>query len=232
MVIFLGNCVLCSKPQILFCIQRITKACPCETGNGFVCVVHSLDHTRTVEVMNQLFGHSSVFCGKYKLSFSFTRYADLRIFIHITISVTSQCNWLFPVFHTWFNALYLNRCTEHSSIQSRTDRSVRRFPHFFQIILCHAGCVWCNRSTFYCYAIFLCSLCGIKCYLIVGLITILKPQIIILCLQINVWQQQFVLNHLPQNSGHLISIHLYERCFHLDFCHVPMPPEYFIKIMP
>ena len=99
--------------------------------------------------------------------------------------MTCQCDRLLPILHARLNALYLDRRTEHGSIQGCTDRAVRRFPHFLQIILCHAGSVRCDRCTLHSNTILLGCLCGIDRYLIVRLITILQPEIIILCLQIN-----------------------------------------------
>ena len=47
-----------------------------------------------------------------------------------------------------------------------------------------------------------------KCYLIICLISIFKSQIVIFGFQIDKWVDQFILDHLPENSGHLVSIHL------------------------
>ena len=134
--------------------------------------------------------------------------------------MTCQCDRLLPVLHARLNALYLDRCAENSSIQCCTDRAVRRLPHFLQIILCHAGSVRCDRCTLNSNTVLLGCLRGIDRHLIVCLITILQSEIIILCLQINKRKQKLILDHLPENSGHLIAIHLHQRCLHLDLCHV------------
>ena len=47
----------------------------------------------------------------------------------------------------------------------------------------------------------------------------LQSQIIVLCLQIDIGQQQLILDHLPEDSGHFISVHLYERGCHFDLFH-------------
>ena len=38
-------------------------------------------------------------------------------------------------------------------------------------------------------------------------------------LQINEGEQQFILDHLPDDAGHLVSVHLHQGGFHLNFIH-------------
>ena len=51
-------------------------------------------------------------------------------------------------------------------------------------------------------------------HLIICFIPVFQSQIIILCLQIDKWQKELVLNDLPEDPGHLIAIHLHQRCRH------------------
>ena len=169
----------------------------------------SLDHTRSVKFMDRLFDHRAICTCKYQLSLTGTRNLDLYVLIYVTICMSCDCDRGLPVLYTWLNALYDDWCTEYSSIKDRTDRSIWALPHFFQVILCHTCSIWCDRCTFNSNAILLCCICGIKCYLIICLISIFKSQIVILGFQIDKWVYQFILDHLPENSGHLVSIHLY-----------------------
>ena len=168
----------------------------------------TLNNTRSIKLLNRLTNLFAVRTGKYELCFTCARHLDLCIFINISIGMTCQCDRLFPVLYTRLDALYLNWCTENSTVQRCTDRTIWRLPHFLQIILCHTSCIRCNRCTFYSNTILFGCLCRVDRYLIVCLITVLQSEIIILCLQINKRKKQLILDHFPENSGHLIAIHL------------------------
>lgn len=51
-VVFLGNRILCGKPQILLRLQCILKAALCKVFNGIIQVVLALDHARTLKGMD------------------------------------------------------------------------------------------------------------------------------------------------------------------------------------
>ena len=71
----------------------------------------------------------------------------------------------------------------------------------------------------------LCGLGRIYRHLIVGLISVLKSQIVILGPEINIGQDQLFLDDLPQYPCHLIAVHLDERRFHSDLTHPFLPPR-------
>ena len=57
---------------------------------------------------------------------------------------------------------------------------------------------------------------GIKMYLIVCLIAVRKSQVIIEALNIKIWEDELILDHLPDDAGHLVTIHLDNRLVKLD----------------
>ena len=181
--------------------------------------MHSLCNTRSCIVVYQFSGLCAVFCRVYQFYFSRSRNLHLCIFIYISICMSCNSDWFFPVFYTWLNAFYNNRCTKYSSVKYCTDRSVRTPPHFFQIVLFHTCRIRCDCCTFYCNFIFLGCISSIDCYLIICLISMFQTQIIIFCVQFNIWLQKIFFDHLPENSCHLVSVHLYDRCCHFNFCH-------------
>ena len=116
MVVFLGDCILCCKPQCLLCIKRIVKAASCKALDGFVDVMLSLNHTRTIKLVDGLLDYLSVLACKYKLCCTSTRYIDLYALIHIAIGMSCDCNRLLPVLYTWLNSLDNDWCTEYGSV--------------------------------------------------------------------------------------------------------------------
>ena len=142
----------------------------------------SLSNPWSVIFVDKFFDLCSIISCIHKLYLSRSRNLDFCIFIYITISMSCNGNWLFPIFNAWLDSFYNDRCTEYSSIQNCTDGTIRAFPHFLQIILWHTRSIRCNCCTFYCYFVLLCCFCGIKCNLIIRLITMFKSKIIIICI--------------------------------------------------
>ena len=137
--------------------------------------------------------------------------------------MTRKCDRFLPVAYTWLNSLYNDRCTEYRSVKNCTDRTIRALIHLLEIIFVHTGMIWCDRRTFYCNTIFLSCFSSIDRNLVICFITIIQPEIIILCVQINKRKKEFIFDHFPEDSGHLISVHLYQRCRHLNFFHNTSP---------
>ena len=188
--------------------------------------MHSLYDSRSIKLMNQFFCLASIFCCVYKFNLSRSRNLHLGSFIYISISMSCNCNWFLPVLYARLNSFYNNWSTEHSTIKNCTDCSVRTLPHLFEIILIHTCCIRSDCCTLYCDFVFLCCKCGINCYLVICLVSVFQAEIIIFCLEINIWLKKIILDHLPENSCHLISVHLYKWCCHLNFFHLLLPPDY------
>ena len=222
-VINLGDRILASKPQTLLCIQRIIKATLCKTCDGCIQVMHSLKDTCTFIMMDQFLFLLTVLTLKQQIGISRSVNIHFCILIYISISVTGNGNGFLPVLYAWLDSLYYNRGTEHGSIQNGTDGTIRTFVHFFQCVLFHSGFIGSDGCTFYSNAIFLCSFCCIYSYLIICFISVFQAKIIVLCVQINKRKKKLILDHLPEDSGHLVSVHLYKRCLHLNFFHKDPP---------
>ncbi|CUQ20137.1 Uncharacterised protein [Segatella copri] len=133
--------------------------------------------------------------------------------------MTGDGNRLLPVLYTRVDAWDGDRSTEYGTVHDATDSSIRALPHFVEFILVHTLCIRSDSSTLHSHAIFLSRLSRVDGYLVIGLVAIRQTEIIILRLQINERKNQFVLNHLPENSCHLITVHLYQWSCHLNLFH-------------
>ena len=232
MIILFGNRILACKPQILFRGQRVFETASRKAFYGIIQIVHTLNDTSAGEVVNQFSCLGAILSRINQLCFSRSRNAHFCIFIDISVCMTGNRDRFFPVAHARLDAFYDNRGTENGSVEHGTDRSVRALPHFFQIVLGHTRCIRRNGGTFDCYTVFLGSVCGIYGYLIVRLVSVFQSQIVIFRFQVNKREKQLIFDHFPENSGHLISIHLYQRSGHLNFFHSRPPfsiPVYCIK---
>ena len=88
-----------------------------------------------------------------------------------------------------------------------------------QIIFLDSGGIGGDSGTLDCYAKPFGRFRSLDCDLIVGLIPLLQAEIVVLRLQINVRKKKVILDHLPDDTCHLISVHFNKRCGHSYFLH-------------
>ena len=220
MVVFLGNGVLASEPQILLRAHRVLEAGAGKASDGSLRIVHALQDAGAFEFKNGLSLLVSVFIREDQLRLSGTGDLHFHIFIDIAVGVTGDGDGLFPVSHAGLDPLYHNGRAEHGAVQDGADGPVGALPHLLQVIFRHAGGVGRDGGAFDGDAVFLRGFRGFHGHLIVRLIAVGKAQIIIFRVQLDERIQQLLLDHLPQNPGHLVPVHLDQRRRHFDLFHV------------
>lgn len=94
----------------------------------------------------------------------------------------------------------------------------RRFviPTLLKLELLHTSLIWGDGGALDTDGVLLDSLGGIDGNLVVGLVTVLESQIVVLEVDIEVWVDELVLDILPDDPGHLITIQLHHRVLDLD----------------
>ena len=190
-----------------------------KAADALVGIVHTLDNAGTIKVVDFHLLLLSALTLEHEFGYSWFIGTDLHTLIYISVCMTGDGDRLLPILHTRVNTWDSDRCTEHSTIHNTTDSTIRALPHLMKLILIHTLCIRGDGSTLYRYTIFLGSLSRVDGHLVVGLVTIRETQIIILCFQIYKRKNQFVLDHLPEDSCHLITIHLYQWSRHLNLFH-------------
>ena len=181
--------------------------------------MHPLNDTRSIELMDQLPGFMSFCIRKDHLCLSRSRDSHLHITIDIPVCMTGDRDRFLPCTDIRFDPLHRDRLAEHRPVHNRADRSIWTLIHLFQMILLHTGCIRRNRRALDRHSVFQCRLRRIDRHLIIGLIPVLKAQIIVLCLQVDIRKQELILDHLPKNPRHLIAVHLDKRRLHLNPAH-------------
>ena len=88
-----------------------------------------------------------------------------------------------------------------------------------ELVFRHALCVWGDGGALHCNAVFAGSLRRVYSYLIVGLVAVRKSKVVIVRLQVYERKDELILYHLPQNAGHLVTVHLHKRSRHLYLFH-------------
>ena len=93
--------------------------------------------------------------------------------------MTCDGDWLLPVAYCRMDAGDSDRSTEYGTVEDRTDSAVRTLPHLMELILVHTLMVRCNGGALHSHTKTLCSLSGILCNLVAGLITFNQTEVVI-----------------------------------------------------
>jgi len=120
-------------------------------------IVLSLNNARTIKCMNKRTLFCSVFSCVYKLNFSSSWNSHFSVLVYITVSMTSNCNRLFPRFNIWFDSFYNNRSSEYCTIKDCTNCTIWTLPHFLKVVFSHACCIRSDCCALNSNSIFLCG---------------------------------------------------------------------------
>ena len=225
MVVLLRDGILCAEPQILLHVQCIVEAAAGKAADGIILVVLSLQHTGTLKIKDGGALLAAVCTGEHQLCLACTGNAELGALIHIAVGVAGDGDGLFPVLDHRLDAVDHNGRAEHGAVQHGANGAVGALPHLVQLVLLHALGVGGDGGALDRHAVLLVGEGGIHGHLICGGIAVGQAQIVVLGLEVHKGEDQLILDHLPQDAGHLVAVHLYQRGRHLDLFHsrVPFP---------
>lgn len=85
-----------------------------------------------------------------------------------------------------------------------------------ELELLNTGLIWSDSGALDTDGVLLDGLSGINGDLVVGLITVLETQVVVLEVDIEVWVDELVFDVLPDDAGHLISVQLDDWVLDLD----------------
>ena len=97
-----------------------------------------------------------------------------------------------------------------------TDGTVWRKPHLLELELLDALLIGGDGRALDTNRVLLDGLGGIESDLVVGLVTVLKTEVVVLEVNVEVGVDELVLDGLPDDASHLIAIELDDRVHHLD----------------
>ena len=133
--------------------------------------------------------------------------------------MAGNADGLFPCGNIGRDALDQNRRTEHGAVKYGSDGAVGRLPHLLEIVFAHSRRVGGNGSALDRNAVFPGGFRTVEGHLIVGFVAVNQTEIVILRLEIDIGINEYVLDHLPDDAGHFVAVHLDKRRFHLNFFH-------------
>ena len=134
--------------------------------------------------------------------------------------MTADDDRLGPAGHQTRHVLANDRLPEHRPAEDVADGAVRRAPHLLQTELLDARLVRRDRRAFDADIVRLDRLGRIDGDLVVGLVTLLDGEIVVEGLEVQIGKDQAILDHLPDDPGHLVPVQLHDRVGHLDLRHL------------
>ena len=172
--------------------------------------------------MDQVFFLGTIFFGDQQLSLGASRHLGFGVLIQVAVSVTGNGDGFAPPGDEWGDTPHQDGGAEYRAVQKGTDGGVGGFPQFVEMVLFHTGGVGSDGGAFYSHPIFFGGQGGVHGDLVICLVPVFQAEIVVFGVQINIREQQNVLDHLPDDPGHFIAVHLYQRRLHGDFlklCH-------------
>mmetsp|Transcript_18496 Transcript_18496/g.13296 ORF Transcript_18496/g.13296 Transcript_18496/m.13296 type:complete len:332 (+) Transcript_18496:516-1511(+) len=216
-IILLEDGVLGGELERQLTVQRVLHAGASEGGNGSVSVEHTQVGTGLLEVVNLLLdGCTAIIRGENELDLAWLLDYVILATILITVSVSTNDNRLGPSWHQSGNVLNDNRFSEDSSVKDVSNSTVRRSPHLLKLELFNTTLIRSNSGTFDTNLMLLDGVSGIDGDLIVGLITRGDTQVIVLGLKIKIRIDMSLLDPVPDDTGHLITIDINDGLCNLN----------------
>ena len=208
-IILLHDRVLGAHVQGVVALQSILERGMSESSNRLISVIHAHQHTRVLKVVGDHFDRflGLVFWSESDLELSCFRCDKVRGTILITEGMSANDDWLGPSWHESGHVVDNDGLTEDGSIELVTDGSIGRLVHGLEIELLDSGLVRGNGGTLDSNLVLLDCIGSIQSHLVVGCISVLHAEVVVVDLEIQVRQDKRVLDLLPDDSGHLITIH-------------------------
>ncbi|MPM52316.1 hypothetical protein SDC9_99075 [bioreactor metagenome] len=169
--------------------------------------------------MDGLAGLAPLGIGEHQLRLAGTGDLVFGILVHITEGVAGNGDGRLPAADHRADALCHDGRAENRSVQYGPDGAVGGLPHFAQAVLGHPLGIGGDGGAFDGHAVFPGGMGRVHRHLIPGALPLGQAQVIILGFQVNKGREELVLNLLPENAGHFVSVHLHQRRGHSDFFH-------------
>ena len=138
----------------------------------------------------------------------------------ISKGMSSNNNGFLPSRYQSGDVIDDDRFSEDSSVENVPDCAIGTFPHLLQIELFDSGLVRRDSGTFDADLALLDGISGIYGNLVVCGISMLDTEIKVFDVEIEEWEDEFVFDGFPDDSGHLIAIKFGNGVLDFDFASV------------
>ena len=205
-VIFLKNGILGGHVERIFLLDGIFEAGVSEGFNGRVNVEHHQRNTFSSEVVHIMFGDLSFRGSVDGLKLSGSIDQEVGAVVDISEGMSSDDNGLIPVRDESWDVLDEDGFSENSSVQIVSDGSIGTLPHLLEFEFFDSSLIRGDSGTLDTNFAFLDGFGGVKGDLVVSLVSVLNAQIKVVDVQIQVGVDKLILDLLPEDTSHLVTV--------------------------
>src|SRR5216684_1455225 len=134
-------------------------------------------------------------------------------------AVTGDDDREIPVGNDTRNVLADDGLPENRPVENIADGAVWAPPHLLEVELLDAPFVRGDGRAFHCHPALPCGVGRVDRDLVVGLVSRLDPEIVVFQLDIQIREDQFLADRLPDDPRHFVTVHLDDRILDFDFAH-------------
>jgi len=134
--------------------------------------------------------------------------------------VTADDDGLVPAGHESGDVRDDDRLAEDDSTDDVSDGAVGAAPHFLQAKLFHAGLIGGDGRTLHAHTVLDDGVCGVDRDLVVGFVTLLDAEVVVLQGEVKIWVNQAFLDELPDDARHFVAVEFDNDSVNLNFLHV------------
>lgn len=189
-----------------------------ETSDRLGGVVHGETRSTTLGVVEHLPLLTLRAVGRRKLHSKLARLVDGKVLaaVLVTKRVTTDDDGLGPTGNRAREVVQDDGRTEHGTAKNVSDGAVRREPHLLEAKLLDTSLVGCDGSALDTHLVLFDGLGSLDGDLVVGSITVLHTEVVVLELDIQEGKNEVLANLVPDDTRHLVTVELNDRVGDLD----------------
>ena len=142
---------------------------------------------------------------------------EVSAVIDVSEGVSSDDDGLGPVLDESGDVLDEDGFSEDGSIEVVSNGSIGTLPHLLELELLDSVLIGGDGGALDADLAVLDGLGSVESDFVVGLVPVLDAQVEVLDVEVEVGVDQIILDELPEDSGHLVSVELGNGVAHLDF---------------
>ncbi len=196
-----------------FRVEAVGERRAREIPDGFLEVVHP-QHDAAVLGDGHHFVHDRrAAVGGRESQCDGARLVDLEVRrpILVTKSVPADDDRLGPPRNQSRHIRNHDRFAKDCAAQDVPDCPIGRQPHLLQVEFLDTGLVGGDRRALYAHTVFLDRIRRVDRHLVVGGVAVLDAQVVIVQADVEIGKDKHVLDELPDDTGHLVTVELYDR---------------------